>query len=321
VLIITLITNRCSACNQAGECFLTNDAAPEFEGKVSMRLINVQTGVSAFVQLSRQFKLEPGAGVVSWFCAATAPTDPAHHAGSYRYYPCQAPAGGIYHNHSSAPGMTQTQCQAACDASSQCLGFTRAKMARINGCIFYSTAQPHATNSSAFGLGNALGDALDWWQKGTVPPFPNVPPVIPTCVVPEKLPCANWRDIREWTDVGCLAAGENCVVELTVTSSGGQANAATSARVSQNLQLFVPPKQMQLLLPGTATPSTTVTAAVVDTNADANEVQLSVRARGGAGLALFVSAAVILSRSSCSCFNDRRCTAMTFVLLPACRLF
>ena len=264
--------------------------APEFEGALSLRLINIQTGASAFVQKNWQVKLEPGAGIMRWFCAAAPPGPPVppRAAGSdyYRYYPCQTPVGGMYQNHSSTPGMTQAQCQAACDSSNTCAGFTRAKMARINGCVFYSTTQPQSANFSAFRLGNAAGDKLDWWQKGTVPPFLDLPPAIPTCVVPKKLACMNWIDVPEWSHVGCLAAGENCVAELTVMKkSDGEATQASV--VSSNVQLFVPPKQMQLL-PRTAS-STIVTAEVLAANVDANEVQLSVRARGGSRLALFVS--------------------------------
>eukprot|EP01052_Picozoa_sp_SAG31_P069406 SAG31_NODE_28226_length_413_cov_1.175159_1_plen_137_part_11 len=88
-----------AACNQAGECFITNDRATRFEGAVSLRLLNVQTGTSATVRKSMPVNLSAGAGIVQWFCAAAMNTRKEYadtrvsvqHDARYKYYPNQIP--------------------------------------------------------------------------------------------------------------------------------------------------------------------------------------------------------------------------------------
>jgi hypothetical protein len=271
--------DQLAACNQAGECFITNDAAPEFAGEVSLRLLNVQTGASTFVQKRRAVTLKAGAGVVEWFCAAPVSSTAPVADSSYEYYPCQTPVAGEFEKRASAAGMTQLQCQAACDANSTCAGFTRAMASFIksNGCTFFSGSNNN-TSFSSFRLGNT-GEGADWWQRPSVPAFLDAPSVIPTCKVPEKMQCVGWADIPQWKLIGCLSEGENCVAQLLVTKSG-----QTATTVSHNVQAFVPPKRMQL---SPANVTVEVLRSTVDANV--NEVQLSVRtAAGGAGVALYV---------------------------------
>ena len=57
-----------ATCNSAGACFVTNDAPFAFNGSVSVRILNVMTGVSA-TQSNLIVSLPTGPKVSQWFCA------------------------------------------------------------------------------------------------------------------------------------------------------------------------------------------------------------------------------------------------------------
>ena len=79
--------DQLAACNDAGDCWVTNDVGIPFAGAVSVRLLNVQTGATAFVRKSMPVELAAGAGVVKWFCAAGDAPSPSK---TYIYSPCRA---------------------------------------------------------------------------------------------------------------------------------------------------------------------------------------------------------------------------------------
>lgn len=168
LLRATTYRDQLGACNHAGECFIANDSPRQFLGAVSLRLINVQSGVSATMQIGRRVDLRPGAGTVEWFCAASNASSLVTSAGSYHYYPCQRPVAGVFTVVGSAPAMTHTQCQAACTTNSSCAGFTRPSPGV--GCHFFVN---QAGAFSSFRLGNNA--TVDWWQKTSVATFPGEP--------------------------------------------------------------------------------------------------------------------------------------------------
>ena len=55
--------DQLAACNQAGHCFVTNDVGVPFAATISLRLLNVASGVSANVR-NISVDLPAGAGVV-----------------------------------------------------------------------------------------------------------------------------------------------------------------------------------------------------------------------------------------------------------------
>ena len=157
--------DQLAACNDAGDCWVTNDVGVPFSGAVSLRLINVQTGTSAFVRESMHVELAAGAGVVKWFCAAAdeddvpspslsptlsssypysednlqgdedaatppspSPSPSPSNSSSYIYSPCRAVKSARttgWAFKNSAVTTTLAECHAECDSSPACAGFIK----------------------------------------------------------------------------------------------------------------------------------------------------------------------------------------------------
>lgn len=262
--------DQLAACNQAGHCFVTNDVGVPFAATISLRLLNVASGVSANVR-NISVDLPAGAGVVEWFCAAG--DNSGTSSAMYSYYPCQTPVvNSEIKVVTSATTMTLAECQSVCDNSSTCTGFLKhvptdyypfAK--EPAGCSWFHQTNS-ASNFSVFRLENS--EPTDWWQKPSVAAFPG-PSAPATCAVPKQKACTTWSSMSKWRAIGCDKAGTNCVVELVVT------NRETASVASTNVQPFVPPKSMQLPLPN-------VTVEVGAQSVLTNEVELTVRATGTA---------------------------------------
>lgn len=311
--------NQLAACNQAGECFVTNDGPNEFVGAVQLRLLNVQTGVSVPVREGAMpVSVPAGAGAIDWFCAApplVAGPPPmtalifseGNPSGDYVYYPCQVPLDDGRFNIVRNLTMTLDQCQTECDASTTCAGFSRVSSGGLPmgaGCSLYFSQD----DAQKAWLRTVPGGGAGWWQKPNVPAFPVFgPPVFPTCVVPTPMQCPKWAAIPQWEDAGCLSGGENCVIELVVTSAGGKNKTALPRSegppppsvvvVSRNIQPFVPPKRMQL---SSWTPPT-VTVAVGRVFGD-NQIQLLVHSPGVAAALYVVLTTVAEGRFSDNAF-------------------
>eukprot|EP01043_Picozoa_sp_COSAG02_P067660 COSAG02_NODE_10953_length_1825_cov_1.475666_2_plen_395_part_00 len=273
ILRSSTFADQLAACNQAGHCFVTNDVGVPFSATVSLRLLNVVSGESEVVQ-NVSVDLPAGAGVVEWFCGGgyTSTTN----QGTYTYYPCQTPLESPEITVVTSPASTTlAECQSTCDNSSTCVGFLKHVQTdyypfakQPPGCSWF---HQNRGNISAFRLANS--EPTDWWQKPSIAAFPG-PSAPTTCAVPKQKACTSWSLMSQWNNVKCDKAGSNCVAELVVT------NRETASTVSTNVQLFVPPKLMQL-------PLHTVSVEVGAQSVPTNEVELTVCATGP-GTSLYV---------------------------------
>ena len=289
MLRATTYADQIVACNQAAQCFAKNDSPFEFRGELSLQLHNVQTGSTALVR-RLPLKLSAGAGTVEWFCASNSSSSSTTSAvgGDYSYHPCQVPTVGAFVAHHFPTVVSQLQCQAWCDANNTCAGFTRAN--RGVGCTFYCSSRSGGgggsnpvpvQNLSSFQLGNSAG--ADWWQKRSIAPLKSVDTPYPTCRVPEPAVCQRWASIRQWREVGCLPAGENCVVEMSLSDAR---NSTAASATLYNMQPFVAPLRMQL------PKNVSVTVDVGGLPCGDNEIQISVRcARGATALYVILTTA------------------------------
>ena len=164
----------------------------------------------------------------------------------YGKHPGQIPADSG--NFTSVGTGDAADCEKACGAAQDCLGFTMVGAA--NGCWYYASAEA---------LIKAAGD--EWFQKpGTraipaqppAPPAPPAPPVPPAPPGPPPLPCAAWAATPQWKTAACDAVGANCLVVVDVLRAAG------TDPVSTNVLPFQPPKAMRL--PTDATVTVTVGA-------------------------------------------------------------
>ena len=265
--------DQLAACNTAAACWVNNDSPHAFDGVVSIRVLNVMTGVGAAMS-NRSVSLAAGARVTHWFCAEPAQKgtddsdalDPgrvtraqittsdggrttstrggsAAPSGSARYakHPGQLPANrsGFYAVVSSKENAT-AECEATCSGNTTCVGFTEDDRSDTR-CWLYGTVSS---------LVDHPGDS--WYQKpGTSPipapppppqpPPPPPPPPSPAAVPvpPPQLACAGWHATAAWRRAGCNPGGPDCLLVIDVTNASG-------ITVSHNVIPFLPPKRMQL---------------------------------------------------------------------------
>lgn len=232
-----------STCNDIGACIVKNDSPFRFNGKASVRLLNVVTGASVPLT-EHSLSMEPGAGVDEWYCG-TGASDASIHRGAevvptatqkptYNLRVGQIPVNR--NNYTNPQYSGEANCETACNADKSCVGFTYIGWPTdpLNGdCYLYDA--PHKLMDYA---------GADWFQKpGTAPipappaPPPPPPPPPPAKPPPPQMACQRWADAKAWNTAGCDTNGTNCVVVIDVTNS-------TGARVSHNVLPFVPPKAM-----------------------------------------------------------------------------
>ena len=276
-----------STCNDAGACFVRNDAPFAFEGDVSVRLINMLTAKSTQL-MSQSLSLVAGAGTTSWYCAA--PTNAVGEVvgisatpANYTRHCVQIPLDRSNFT-KTCNGMVP--CEAMCDADKACVGFTFIGGPTCTNCAGFIYEQNDKRSMQQYG-------GADWYQKPGTPTIPgtkpnkcpppptppppppppcatikselnctyprcrwsdgscaNPPPPPPAKTPPAALSCHKWAKIPAWDIVGCDLNGTNCVAVITVTNQ-------TSHTQSTNILPFVPPKDMQLS-------AATVTATVGD---------------------------------------------------------
>ena len=223
----SIYADQMCSCTAAGQCFVTNDGPRQFEGTVSIKLLNVMDG--AHSESTRHISLAPGATGerLSWWCGTGSNTSADHEIPiassgtmSYTRHPLQLPSPRG--NFTAQKSLGEPQCEAACNTEPSCLGFTTLHNDTTSHvCWLYSSAP------------KLISGLADWWQRPGTAPIPVAPPP------PAPLACTPWAASSAWSDARCDALGSNCVLSIVVTDTAGN-------EASNNIVPFVAPKAMTL---------------------------------------------------------------------------
>ena len=151
-----------ATCNTAGACFAANDSPFPFQGRTTVRLLNVQSGSSVQMKLpasGANLSLAAGPKVSQWFCAsairenplklsvktgAAAPKGASAAAATPSTYTkvlnvLPLNRSGFTKQLSHA---TESDCEAACNSmAAACEGFTYFSWHGLN-CALYPAARP-----------------------------------------------------------------------------------------------------------------------------------------------------------------------------------
>jgi hypothetical protein len=204
-----------ATCNTAGSCFVTNDSPFPFVGSVSVRVLNVLTGVSVN-QTLEPVSLPAGPKLSHWFCAekphasvssgdveddddassstllrATAATPGTKHTTQGADDDAPAPYKVIAALPSDRNNISKTlagkaasvaACEAACNADPKCLGFTKyvhgaGPGSWRNDCWLYEVVPSLVSNAAA-----------NWHQKPGTKPIPHSGPIPPPPPTPPAPP-------------------------------------------------------------------------------------------------------------------------------------
>lgn len=122
--------NVMSTCNRQGQCYVRNDGNAPLAGELSVSLVHFATGAVTAVG-TQKVELPPGAGQISWHCAATSTGSAvAAAAAGSKEYPVlygMLPADRSHYSSRVATGKPSDPlalCRAKCDADAKCSGFT-----------------------------------------------------------------------------------------------------------------------------------------------------------------------------------------------------
>lgn len=125
-------------CTTGGACFVRNDAATQFDGTVTVNVLNLITGDSVNTTTNHLLSLAPGAGTTTWFCAngeghkanvEEVRTHASKHssigivATAFTRLEAQIPLDR--NNFTSHVVGNTSACEAACSTDTDCIGFTQ----------------------------------------------------------------------------------------------------------------------------------------------------------------------------------------------------
>eukprot|EP01047_Picozoa_sp_COSAG01_P040745 COSAG01_NODE_3448_length_6086_cov_4.407049_8_plen_432_part_00 len=187
-------------------------------------------------------------------------------------------------------------CEAACNADAQCLGFTKYNHGSSvpgswrNNCWMYRVVPSLVS-----------GAGVSWHQKPGTQPIPRRPPAPTPAPAPAPAPappppvppppglkplpqlnCTSWPHTTGWQAVGCDAIGGNCVLLIDVyNQSDGHAN---SSPESWSVVPFQPPKHQQLA-------PAKISWSIGPVSADGNRVKISLRSNATALYVVLTTAA------------------------------
>eukprot|EP01043_Picozoa_sp_COSAG02_P052881 COSAG02_NODE_5766_length_4055_cov_2.385996_1_plen_421_part_00 len=125
ILRATTFHDQMGTCTTGGACFVRNDAATQFDGTVTVNVLNLITGDSVNTTINHSLSLAPGAGTTTWFCA----NGEGHKenveelAAKFTRLRDQIPLDR--NNFTSHVVGNSSACEAACSTDSDCIGFTQ----------------------------------------------------------------------------------------------------------------------------------------------------------------------------------------------------